>query len=89
MSPVYGRQDSVQKALDDLYDNVRVHALFARDYDEMQLKAGEYDALGMTSRGYDLYATDIVDEQPGMLVNGREHFPPRNPISTGEPSSDQ
>lgn len=82
-SPVYGRQDSVQNTLDDLYDNVRVHAMFAKDYDDMQLEASEYDALDMTSRGYDLYSVDLVDEQLGALVNGREHFPPRNPIGGG------
>lgn len=78
-SPVYGREDSVQKALDDLYDNVRVHAIFSKDYDEMGLEAQEYDALGMTARGYDLFATDIIDEQLGAFTDGREHFPPRNP----------
>lgn len=83
-SPVTGRQDSVQRALDDLYDNVRVHALFAKDYDEMQLQAGEYDACGFTARGYDLFSTDLIDEQLGAFVDGREHFPPRDPIGTGE-----
>ena len=82
-SPVYGREDSVQKALDDLYDNVRVHAIFSKDYDEMGLEAQEYDALGMTARGYDLFATDIIDEQLGAFTDGRGHFPPRNPIGNG------
>lgn len=79
-SPVRGREDSIQHVLDDMYDNVRVHAIFARDYDDMELQAQEYDACGMTARGYDLFATDIIDEQLGAFVDGRKHFPPRNPI---------
>ena len=73
----------MQKALDDLYDNVRVHAIFSKDYDEMGLEAQEYDALGMTARGYDLFATDIIAEQLGAFTDGRGHFPPRNPIGNG------
>lgn len=86
-SPVTGRQDSIQKTLDDLYDNVRVHAVFARDYDDMQLQAVEYDACEFTARGYDLYATDLIDDQLGAFADGRDHFPPRNPINTGAPSA--
>lgn len=87
-SPVTGRQDSVQKTLDDLYDNVRVHAVFAKDYDDMQLQAGEYDACAFTARGYDLFSTDLIDEQLGACVDGREHFSPRNPISGGVGDAD-
>lgn len=82
-SPVRGHEDSVQHVFDDLYDNVRVHAIFSKDYDEMGLEAQEYDALGMTARGYDLFAADIIDEQLGAFTDGREHFPPRNPIGNG------
>lgn len=87
VSPVRGEVQPVQAVLDDLYDNVRVFALFSADYDGLGLSAEEYDGLGMTSRVYDLHATDIVDATLGDFTDGRAHFPAGRPVG-GTPLPD-
>lgn len=85
-SPVRGQVQSVQHIFDDMYDNVRVHALFARDYDDMALTAAEYDGVGMDARTYDLWPIDVPDAQLGDVTDARDHFPRERPI--GPPSPD-
>lgn len=85
-SPVRGVVQSVQTIFDDMYDNVRVHALFARDYDDMGLSVDEWDAVGMDARTYDLYPIDIPDAQLGDIGDARDHFPRKRPI--GPPMTD-
>lgn len=79
-SPVRGQVQSVQRILDDMYDNVRVHALFSADYDAMALTAAEYDGVGMDARTYDLWPIDVPDAQLGDVVDARDHFPRERPI---------
>ena len=79
-SPVRGRVDSVQHIFDDMYDNVRVHALFSADYDAMSLTAAEYDGVGMDARTYDLWPIDVPDAQLGDITDARDHFPRERPI---------
>ena len=73
-SPVYGKQDALQSVLDGMYDNVRNHGLFWGDYDNMQLEASTYDALGLPAREYDLRATAVDNCVPGDFP-GRSQFP--------------
>lgn len=85
-SPVRGVVQSVQTIFDDMYDNVRVHALFARDYDDMALSVAEWEAVGMDARTYDLWPIDIPDAQLGDVEDARDHFPRKRPI--GPPLTD-
>ena len=85
-SPVRGVVQSVQTIFDDMYDNVRVHALFARDYDAMALTAAEYDGVGMEARTYDLWPISVPNANLGDVADAREHFPRETPI--GPPSLD-
>lgn len=82
-SPVYGRQDALQTVLDGMYDNTRNHALFWADYDNMELEAFIYDALGLTAREYDLRATAVDNCVPGDFP-GRSRFPYGRSIPEGE-----
>lgn len=84
-SPVRGVVQSVQTIFDDMYDNTRVHALFARDYDDMALSVGEWNAVGMDARTYDLWPIDIPDAQLGDVVDARDHFPRERPIGPPAP----
>lgn len=84
-SPVYGKQDALQSVLDGMYDNVRVHGLFWGDYDNMQLEASMYDALGLPAREYDLRATAVDNCVPGDFP-GRSQFPYGRSIPEGEPA---
>lgn len=84
-SPVRGVVQSVQTIFDDLYDNVRVHAMFSADYDAMALTAEEYDGVGMDARTYDLWPIDIPDAQLGDVDDARGHFPRERPIGPPSP----
>lgn len=84
-SPVYGKQDALQTVLDGMYDNARNHGLFWGDYDNMQLKASMYDALGLSAREYDLRATAVDNCVPGDFP-GRSQFPYSKSIPEGEPA---
>lgn len=84
-SPVYGKQDALQSVLDGMYDNVRNHGLFWGDYDNMQLEASMYDALGLPAREYDLRATAVDNCVPGDFP-GRSQFPYGKSIPEGEPA---
>lgn len=84
-SPVYGKQDALQTVLDGMYDNVRNHGLFWKDYDGMELEASMYDALGLSAREYDLRATAVDNCVPGDFP-GRSQFPYGKSIPEGEPA---
>lgn len=84
-SPVYGRQDALQTVLDGMYDNTRNHALFWGDYDNMELQASTYDALGLSARDYDLRATAVDNCVPGNFP-GRSQFPYGKSIPEGKPA---
>ncbi len=84
-SPVYGRQDALQTVLDGMYDNTRNHALFWGDYDNMELQASVYDALGLSARDYDLRATAVDNCVPGNFP-GRSQFPYGRSIPEGKPA---
>lgn len=84
-SPVYGKQDALQTVLDGMYDNARNHGLFWGDYDNMQLEASVYDALGLSAREYDLRATAVDNCVPGDFP-GRSQFPYGKSIPEGEPA---
>lgn len=84
-SPAYGKQDALQTVLDGMYDNTRNHALFWADYDNMELEASMYDALGLTAREYDLHATAVDNCVPGDFP-GSSQFPYGRSIPEGEPA---
>lgn len=84
-SPVYGEQDSVSAALGGLYDNCRNHGLFWADYDDMELEASSYDALGLSAREYDIKATAVDNCLPGDFP-GRSRFPYGKGIPEGGPA---
>lgn len=69
-SPVRGRTQSLQTILDDMYDNVRVCAIMAADFDAMEgMTCAAYDRLGLTARGYDLHATDVHSADIGDITS--------------------
>lgn len=85
-SPVRGRTEAVQRIFDDLYDNVRVHALFSADYDAMALTAAEYDGVEMEARTYDLWPISAPNANLGDITDARAYFPRETPI--GPPAPD-
>ena len=75
LSPVRGQVQSVQHVFEDMYDNVRVYALFAADYDTMGLSAEEYDSLEVRAREYDLHATDVRNAMLGDFTGVADFLP--------------
>lgn len=58
LDPTTGnRIESLSVALSHVYDNNRIYAYFARQYDELNLTAAEYDALQYSARQFDLVVT--------------------------------
>ena len=75
ISPVRGQVQSVQHVFEDMYDNVRLFALFAADYDAMGLSAEEYDSLGVRAREYDLHVTDVRNAMLGDFTGVADFLP--------------
>ena len=73
-NPVYGELDNLERVFGDMYDNMRTHGLFAKDYDDMALTAQEYDDLELGAREYDLRSTAVDNLVPGDFP-GRGQFP--------------
>lgn len=53
-NPTSGRQEGLSKVVSDTFDNARVFAYFAGDYDALELTAAEYDTIGYSARHFDL-----------------------------------
>lgn len=83
-NPVYGELDDLERVFGDVYDNVRAHALFAPDYDGMELTAQEYDGLELGAREYDLRATAVDNLVLGDFT-GRDQFPYGKSLPPAEP----
>jgi len=66
LDPTNGtRLSSVSKVLGNTFDNLRVHAMFASDYDSLGLTAAEYDGLNLSARRYDLAPLSYINSQLG------------------------
>jgi hypothetical protein len=58
LDPTTGnRTEALSKALGNVYDNARIFAYFAKQYDDLNLTAADYDALMLKARHYDLAPT--------------------------------
>ena len=51
------RTNSISKVIGNVYDNARVFAYFAAQFDELEQTAAEYDGLQIDARHYDLGIT--------------------------------
>ena len=59
--PTNGRRDeTISVALSRTYDSVRIHGLFAADYDNMSRTAAECDSIEETARHFDLYGAGDI-----------------------------
>lgn len=53
--PTTGKRNAgLSTVVAHVYDNLRIHAYFAKQYDDLGLTCAEYDALNYTARHYDL-----------------------------------
>lgn len=67
-SPYTGKIITIQEAIDELWDNLRVYALTADEYDTQRWTAEEYDGFKLTAYQYDYYAKQFIYKNPEMYM---------------------
>lgn len=68
VSPYTGQLVTIQQAIDELWDNLRVYALTADEYDSQQWTAEEYDNFKLTAFEYDYFAKEYIYEDPRFYM---------------------
>lgn len=68
ISPYTGQLVTIQQAIDELWNNLRVYALTADEYDSQQWTAEEYDNFKLTAFEYDYFAKEYIYEDPRFYM---------------------
>ena len=68
VSPYTGQLVTIQEAIDELWNNLRVYALTADEYDSQQWTAEEYDNFKLTAFEYDYFAKEYIYEDPRFYM---------------------
>lgn len=68
VSPYTGQLVTIQQAIDELWNNLRVYALTADEYDSQQWTAEEYDNFKLTAFEYDYYAKEYIYNDPRFYM---------------------
>lgn len=79
VDPTDGKLESVQIALNHMWDAMRENALTAQEYDDLELTAATYDAYNLTAVAYDRAGKLLLapNDQPGG-----ESYPLNNTVNT-------
>lgn len=67
-SPYTGKIITIQEAIDELWNNLRVYALTADEYDAQMWTAEEYDGFKLTAYQYDYYAKEFIYKNPELYM---------------------
>lgn len=67
-SPYTGKIITVQEAIDELWNNLRVYALTAGEYDRQMWSAEEYDNFKLTAYQYDYFAKQFIYRNPELYM---------------------
>ena len=67
-SPYTGKIITIQEAIDELWNNLRVYALTANEYDSQRWTAEEYDGFGLTAYQYDYFAKEFIYKNPELYM---------------------
>ena len=63
-NPTNGKSyESLSKVISDVYDNVRLYAYFASEFDNGTVTVGDFDKSGVSARHYDLYPDSLIREE--------------------------
>lgn len=68
-NPVQGKQTSLDKALEDIYTNLRYYAIKAKYFDRWNVKASEFDELGITAIEFDTNGTRAIRGEFPWVIN--------------------
>lgn len=67
-SPYTGKLVTIQEAIDELWNNLRVYALTADEYDSQRWTAEEYDSFILTAFEYDYFAKEYIYKDPRFYM---------------------
>lgn len=67
-SPYTGKIITIQEAIDELWNNLRVYSLTADEYDRQGWTAQEYDNFNLTAYQYDYYAKRFIYKDPELYM---------------------
>lgn len=60
-NPTQGKQDNLQKTINDLYLYLRVHGITCIVFDSMQITVTEFDAMKILVRNFDIRGAEIFE----------------------------
>lgn len=60
-NPTQGKQDDLQKTINDLYLYLRVHGITCIVFDSLQITVAEFDALKILVRNFDIRGSEIFE----------------------------
>ena len=60
-NPTQGRQNDLQKTINDLYLYLRVHGIPCIVFDSLQITVAEFDAMKILVRNFDIHGTEIFE----------------------------
>lgn len=67
-SPYTGKIITIQEAIDELWNNLKVYALTADEYDTQMWSAEEYDNFKLTAYQYDYFAKQFIYKNPELYM---------------------
>lgn len=67
-SPYTGKIITIQEAIDELWNNLKVYALTADEYDRQMWSAEEYDNFKLTAYQYDYFAKQFIYKNPELYM---------------------
>lgn len=68
VSPYTGQLITIQQAIEELWNNLRVYALTADEYDKQNWTAQTYDNFRLTAFGYDYFAKEYIYQDPRFYM---------------------
>lgn len=60
-NPTQGRQNDLQKTINDLYLYLRVHGITCIVFDSLQITVAEFDAMKILARNFDIRGSEIFE----------------------------
>lgn len=60
-NPTQGRQNDLQKTINDLYLYLRVHGITCIVFDSLQITVAEFDAMKILTRNFDIRGSEIFE----------------------------
>lgn len=60
-NPTQGKQEDLQKTINDLYLYLRVHGIMCFAFDSLKITVAEFDAMKILARNFDIHGSEIFE----------------------------